>query len=63
VVRHRPVESFGIWQEGKLAVEIAAGDDAVPEFIGAEDLFGFSRILPKQISGCGVEVGQDAVTI
>ena len=62
-VSHGLVEVHRIWQERKVAVEVAASDDAVPEFRSAEKLFSLSGFLPKQFSGSGIEVGQDAVTI
>ena len=51
------LEVHRVWQERKVAVEAAVSDDAAPEFRRAQRFLSLSGILPKQFSGCGIEVG------
>ncbi len=52
-----------IGEQGKIAVEFAAGADAAPELLGAEKILGFLRFHGEDLPGCVVEIGENAVAI
>ena len=51
------VEVWGIGHERKVTIEFAASADPAPEFLGTQDSLSLPGILPKELSGRGIEVG------
>lgn len=62
-VGHSLIEIYCVGYERKIAIESSGIPDPVPEFFRAERIFGFSRILSKQLSSREIKVGQHAVAI
>ena len=50
-MRHGPVVVHRIWQERKIAVEVAAPDDAVPEFRSTQRLLSLPRDDSRRLGG------------
>ncbi len=57
------VEMHRIGDQREIAVEVFLRSESMPEFLGTQIGLCFSRILSKDLVGCCIEVGKNAVTV
>ena len=57
------IEFEGVGNQWKLAIKVATVANAPPELARADGFFRGARLLPEQVAGPGIKVGQYAVAI